>query len=250
LRDKRVAGGIAVALVLVLAFWLLFIRTPDGANTPSGGSSERGLAPTFPREASTSTLGSESAAGSEGSTAESTAEGGATTTTAPEPTTSASVTDPSGDLTFSVDPPPPWADLAGATLTRSGAGYELRVKLGGGAAPTTTDATHTMNIASFYDVDGDGTIDYEVWANIASGGWGGSYFDNRTGGGAFVEQSLVDITVQGDEVVITFPLAHLQRASTFRWSLASEWGSQAAVGTDLAARDDAPDNDAPTSFPG
>jgi hypothetical protein len=249
LRDRRVLGGIAVALALVLAFWLLFIRTPEGANTPSSGTSERGLAPTFPREESTSTLGSEFVSGSEGSTAESTiAEG--TATTAPEPTTFASVIDPVGDRTFSVDPPPPWADLAGAALTRSGAGYELRVEVGGGVAPTTTDANHTMNIASFYDVDGDGVIDYEVWANLASGGWGGSYFDDRTNFAAFLEKSFVTITVEGDEVVIRFPLAHLQRASSFRWSLASEWGRSEVMGTNVAARDDMPDNDQPAGFPG
>jgi len=153
-------------------------------------------------------------------------------------------------VTFSADPPPPWADLTGATLTRSDTGVLLKVRLGGGGAPSTIDPNHTMNIASFYDVNGDGVVDFEVWANLASGGWGGSYFDDQTGEAHYLDDSSVAISVEGDSVVILFPVAHLDDAATFRWSLASEWGSSAVLGTSLAARDDAPDNDAAASFPG
>lgn len=107
-----------------------------------------------------------------------------------------------------------------------------------------------MNIASFYDVDGDGTIDYEVWANIANGGWGESYFDNSKKGGRYQEASGVTVTTEGDEVVLRFPLSHLANAARFRWSLASEWGRYGVIGTDQAARDAAPDDDGASSFPG
>src|SRR5688572_15156967 len=118
--------------------------------------------------------------------------------------TTAAVVDRQGDLTLSVDPPPAWADLVGGTLIRRADGFELRVRLGGGSAPTTTDEDHTMNIASFYDVDGDGGIDYEVWANLASGGWGGSWRDDRRRTARFGDRAEVAITVAGDEVVLRF----------------------------------------------
>lgn len=219
------------------------------------------LAPQFPpdraQSTTTTTTDAAAAAGGEG-------DGGRATSTsarvdgpaAPGPAAGGAATssfgDPVGDLTPSpLDPPPPWADLAGASLTRGADGYELRVKLGGGSAPSTTDEDHTMNVASFYDVDGDGRIDFEVWANLASGGWGSSYFDNRPGrrGGGFQDRSGVTVTVRGDEVVLAFPLSHLGGAERFRWALASEWGRYDVLGTPAMARDDAPDNDAAARFP-
>lgn len=165
--------------------------------------------------------------------------------------TTAAITDPAGDLTPSpVDPPPPWADLVGATLLRRADGFELRVRLGGGSAPMGTDEDHTMNVASFYDVDGDGTVDYEVWANLASRGWGGSWFDNRRGTARFTDKANVAITMAGDEVVLRFPHSHLGNAEQFRWSLASEWGGYDVLSTAGTARDDAPDNDGAARFPG
>ncbi|HVF74425.1 MAG TPA: hypothetical protein VM938_05205 [Acidimicrobiales bacterium] len=165
--------------------------------------------------------------------------------------TTAALVDPRGDLTPSpLDPPPAWADLVGATLLRRADGFELRVRLGGGSAPTGTDEDHTMNIASFYDVDGNGSVDYEVWANLAASGWGGSWFDNRAGKAAFADKARVAVTVAGDEVVLRFPLSHLGNAEQFRWSLASEWGRYEVLGTAATARDDAPDNDGAARFPG
>lgn len=165
--------------------------------------------------------------------------------------TTAAVTDRFGDLTPSpVDPPPPWADLGGATLLRRADGFELRVRLGGGSAPSRTDEDHTMNIASFYDVDGNGSVDYEVWANLADSGWGSSWFDNRTGNAGLGAKAGVTVTVAGDEVVLRFPLSHLGTAEQFRWSLASEWGRYEVLGTAATARDDAPDNDGAARFPG
>jgi hypothetical protein len=175
----------------------------------------------------------------------------ATTATAGEPTTEAVITDRDGDATPSpIDPPPAWSDLLGARLVRSGSGFELRIRLGGGDAPESTpDDDHTMNLASFYDVDGDGSIDYEIWANVASGGWGASYFDND-GGGRFGDESFVTVTTEGDEVVVRFALLHLDGAERFRWSIASEWGRYDAIGTPAMVRDEAPDDDGAAAFPG
>jgi hypothetical protein len=171
----------------------------------------------------------------------------ASPSTAITPTTG-SITDKRGDVTLSVDRPPAWADLLGGTLTRRAEGYELRVKLGG-EVPSTYERDRTINIASFYDVTGDGSIDYEVWVNLASGGWGGSYFDNTRRGANRINDDALAITPVGDELVITFPLSHLASAERMRWAMASEWGRYEVIGTAAAARDDAPDNDAAASFP-
>ena len=163
---------------------------------------------------------------------------------------SATINDKTGDLTTSLDPPPAYADLVGATLTKRPEGFELRVALGGGSAPSTIDEDHTMNVASFYDVDGDGSIDFEVWANLASTGWGASYFDNKGGRSTFQQASGVTVGAEGGDVVLRFPLSHLGYAERFRWSIASEWGRYEVLGSPATARDDAPDNDGAARFPG
>lgn len=184
--------------------------------------------------------------------------GGSTATTAaatppaapsePITPTTGTISDRQGDVTFSLDRRPDWADLIGGTLTRRGDGYELRVKLGG-AVPSTYETERTINIASFYDVTGDGSIDYEVWVNLAAEGWGGSYFDNTRTGANRINDEALTITPTGDELVVSFPLAHLAAAERMQWALAMEWGRYEAIGTAAAARDDAPDNDAAAAFP-
>ena len=121
----------------------------------------------------------------------------------------------------------------------------------GTTAPSATDDSHTMNIASFYDVDGDGNGDYQVWVNLASNGWDGAYFDQgpNRGPNRFGVDSQVTITEEADEVVIRFPTSLLGGATSFRWSVASEWGKYETISTDLAARDDAPDNDQAVTYP-
>lgn len=231
--------------------------TPKGAQKAEEEGNKHALTPTYaPASAAPTTL-----------EAITTPPGGPSETpSAPEPTTAvpsaststvaagpvtASVTDPTGDVTPSpLDPPPPWADLASADLTRDATGFTLKVHLGGGQAPTSTDSNHTMNIASFYDLDGDGAVDVEIWANLADSGWGTSMFNDRNGRATFQAASGVSVGVDGDAVVLRFPVDHLRDASTFRWSLASEWGRYATIGTELAARDDMPDNDQPATFPG
>ena len=106
-----------------------------------------------------------------------------------------------------------------------------------------------MNVASFYDVDGDGEIDFEIWANLADGGWSGSYFDD-SGKGLFGDASFVEVTTEGDEVVFRFALRHLDGAERFRWSVASEWGRYEAIGSPAMVRDEVPDDDGAADFPG
>jgi hypothetical protein len=127
---------------------------------------------------------------------------------------------------------------------------ELRVHLGGTVPATAPDGDHTMNVASFYDVDGDGQVDFEVWANLADTGWGPAWFDDRGKGKArFGDRSGVTVTVEGDELVLGFATGLVGDAERFRWSLASEWGRYEVLGTLAAARDDAPDDDGSVTFP-
>lgn len=247
-----------------LAVCVLVAGCNRGAGKDEGGAAKRAvLEPRFapdPGASATTVPGSASTSAPVASTTTVTGPGG--TARAPRPAgqvagpviagaSTAAVNDSVGDLTPSpADPPPPWADLAGATLIRRAHGFELRVAVGGGTAPSSTDADHTMNIAAFFDVDGNGSIDFEVWANLASGGWGGSYFDNVKGRAAFQEKSGVAVSVEGPEVVVRFPLSHLVSAEKFRWALASEWGRYEVLGTIATARDDAPDDDGAAQFPG
>jgi hypothetical protein len=229
-----------------------------------GSSQDKGtgkslLKPTFEPDTSSvesTTSSAPGQAGASSTTSPTSASGGRTTTSSPSATATANtvtvaIADRRGDLTASpLDPPPAWADLIGATMIRRVEGFELRIGLGGGTAPSTTDEDHTMNVASFYDVDGDGTVDYEIWANLASRGWGSSYFDNDGRRGGFQERSGVTVTAEGAEVVLRFPASHLGGFERFRWSIASEWGRYEVLGTAATARDDAPDNDGAARFPG
>ena len=209
------------------------------------------LKPTFAPDPSASSKSTSTIAVGGSATTASTAAGSATTTSAPVAPVEVAITDPSNDTTPALaDPPPAWADLVGARLVRRGDGFELRVRVRGGSAPQkTSDGDHTMNIAAFFDIDGDGNIDYEVWANIASSGWGSSYFDDVHRRAKFQDDSGVRVTPEGDEVVLRFPLSHLANASRFRWSLASEWGRYEVLGTLASVRDQAPDNDRAAPFP-
>ena len=164
--------------------------------------------------------------------------------------TQGSISDAEGDVTPTpLDPAPKWADLTGAQLTRLPDGFELRVRLGDTAPTASPDEDHTMNIASFYELDGDGHVDFEVWLNLGPNGWGGSWWDNGTEQVKFQEDAQLEITLAGTEVVAKFPVGHIGGAERFRWSLASEYGRYEAIGTTAMARDDAPDDDQPAAFP-
>ncbi len=249
------------------ALTALFVTAALVAGGCSGGDDERGLeplqTPTFAPEAtadgSASTTTSDAGSGGSTTTVPVTASGpgvsadaGSTTTTttavAP-PVERVRVDDPDDDAVGGVDQDPPaWTDLAGVELIRQGNAYSLRVQLAGGEAPETSDGESTMNIASFFDVDGDGSVDYEIWANLGPDGWGGSWFDDQ-GHGSFGEDSNVSIEVDGDEVVVLFPDVMLGQADRFRFSVASEYGELSALGSGFTRRDDVPDNDEAVSFP-
>lgn len=202
-------------------------REPVRADGNQAASTTVGRAP----------AGGEPAVGERGSTVET----GATS----------SFADPVGDLTPSADAAPAWADLAGGRLTRTPDGFELRTGLGGGKAPDRApDERRTMNIASFFDLDGDGRVEVQIWANISEEGWYPAYYTPEFAGpNRFGDESGVTIRVDGPDLVLAFPVSHLGGAERFRWSLASEWGPYETIGTDLAARDDAPDHDQAAAFP-
>ncbi|MGN6575453.1 MAG: hypothetical protein ACTHKG_07190 [Nocardioides sp.] len=158
----------------------------------------------------------------------------------------ASVSDPTGDVRGSLTGAPGYVDLTGAALTRTSSGFELRVSVAD-AVPARQDGDKVVNVASFYDLDGDGTIDYEVWATLADNGWSGSY---RTPAGArFGSDSGVSAQPDGHDLVLRFPLSHLREASSFRWSVGAEWGTYEQVAAGATAQDTAPDSGV-TPFPG
>jgi hypothetical protein len=224
--------------------------SPETSVVAAPPSTAAGAAGASTTASKASTPTTASGAGATGATT-TTRSGVAAPTTSPAGPTAVTIEDRQFDTTPSVlDPAPAWADLVGASLTRTAGGFELRIRSRGGAPATSGDDDHTMNVASFYDVDGDGSIDYEIWLNVASGGWGASYFDDTGGGhGGYQERSGVTVAPEGTDLVARFPLTHLAGATHFRWSLASEWGRYEVIGTDAAARDDLPDGDQPATFP-
>ena len=248
----------SIAAVAVLLATLAACGDDDDA--------ERGLdgldTPTFPAEdddASSSTTAGDDAT----TTSEAGPDAGdGTTTTASdgstddgnggdpdEPLEKVSFDDPVGDATpgTGTGTPPPWTDLAGGSLERQGNAYRLIIRLGG-EAPQEAPGDETMNIASFYDVDGDGHPDFEIWVNLGPNGWGPVWYDDEDNA-AIGEDSNVTVLVEGDEVRLLFPDVMLDQPDRLRFSIASEYGELAQIGSSFARRDDAPDDDQAVSFP-
>ncbi|MPZ00366.1 MAG: hypothetical protein GEU97_20770 [Actinophytocola sp.] len=163
--------------------------------------------------------------------------------------TTATIEDATGDVEWTVQRPPEYTDIATATLTRASDGYTLRLRFAAEVPQRQQDDDRTMNVASFFDVTGDGEIDYEIWANLADNGWGPSYRDRRHSEARFMADSDVQVAARGRSLVLRFPLGHLAGARTFQWATASEWGSYETIATAAAARDYAPDTGA-APFPG
>jgi hypothetical protein len=238
-------------LALVLAALVAVAACSGGDDEPSLGPIEP---PTFSEDdaaTTTPSAGTESDPTTEATEDPTAGEAvpDATATTDPVRTESVSFDDPVGDATPGVgtDDPPPWTDLAGGSLERRGNAYRLTIRLGG-EAPQTAPGRETMNIASFYDVDGDGSIDYEIWVNLGREGWGPVWYDDQ-GNAAPGEDSNVTVVVDGDEVRLLFPDVMLDTPDRLRFSIASEYGELSTIGTDLARRDDAPDNDQSVALP-
>jgi hypothetical protein len=161
------------------------------------------------------------------------------------------VSDPRGDVeTLRIGSPPRHADLVGGTLLRDGQGYRLTIEVDGGMPEHARDGDHTMNVASFYDITGDGHIDVEVWANLADGGWDTARYDNRSGTAAFSDEDGIEVSVVDRRLVLELPLDVLDGAERLRWAVASEWGRYEELGTPMSARDEMPDDGAPAPFPG
>jgi hypothetical protein len=167
------------------------------------------------------------------------AEGSTTAAAEPAPhVLRASLTDPSGDVKGSLTGAPGYVDITGATVTRNNGGFELALDVAGAVPARQTDPDRTMNAASFYDLDGDGTIDYEIWATLADNGWSGSY---RTPSGAsYNDDSGVTATPRGHTLLIRFSLGHLDRATRFRWAVGAEWGTYTQIAAGTTAEDNAP----------
>ena len=149
----------------------------------------------------------------------------------------AAVSDPTGDVRGTLTGAPAYADLTGAALTRADS-FEVRVSFAGAVPQRQTD-DRIVQVATFYDLDGDGETDYEVWASLADDGWGTSY---RTPDGArFGEDSGARATPEGNDLVITFPLTHLQRAEKMAWAVGAQWGTLEQVASGTTSKDNAPD---------
>lgn len=157
----------------------------------------------------------------------------------PEPSgpSRASVSDPTGDVRGTLTGAPPYADLTRAALTRGDA-FEVRVSFAGAVPQRQTD-DRIVQVATFYDLDGDGETDYEVWASLSDDGWGTSY---RTPDGArFGEDSGARARPEGNDLAITFPLTHLQRAKRMAWVVGAQWGTLEQVASGTTSKDNAPD---------
>ena len=170
--------------------------------------------------------------------------------TSPPATRSSAIDDPRGDVTSTpLEEPPPYADLLGARVELSGSSFEVTVTLGDQVPEQQPDPDHTMNVAWFADLDGDGVVDHEIWLNLADSGWFPGHRDNRQREARFGDETGIDVSTDGRDLVFRFS-EDLLGADSFRWATASEWGRYEVLGTDAAARDSAPDDHGAAQFPG
>jgi len=159
---------------------------------------------------------------------------------APRPVT---VGDPSGDVSGGIEQAPASADIVEVRLSRRGDVVEVRTTFAA-AVPSRQSGSKGMNVASFYDVDDNGIVDYEVWASLADDGWGTGHLDRRREKATFGPSTGIQVRVEGDTLVTRFPVERVGGADVFRWSAASEWGSYESMASATSARDHAPDDGA------
>jgi hypothetical protein len=153
------------------------------------------------------------------------------------------VEDPSGDLSRSLEGAPASADVVTVRLDRAGDMVAVRTTFAA-PVPARQNGSKGMNVASFYDVDDNGIVDYEVWASLADNGWGTGHLDRRRQRARFGPSTGIEVRVQGATLVTRFPLDRIGNAESFRWSAASEWGSYQSMAASTSARDYAPDDGA------
>lgn len=167
------------------------------------------------------------------------APGASAAPTAP-PAPHSTATDPAGDTRPPVrGDAPDHADLVGSRVATTAGGFTVTFELA--AAPRSQEGA-TLNVASFHDLDGDGAVDLEVWANHGEDGWFPSWRDNREGRAAFGERSGVTVTAEGARITLAVPAARLGGATRWRWASGLEWGRYEWLGTSAAATDAAPDD--------
>jgi hypothetical protein len=164
---------------------------------------------------------------------------------APRPVT---VRDPSGDVGGGVEQAPASADIVAVRLSRRGDVVEVRTSFAA-PVPSRQSGSKGMNVASFYDVDDNGIVDYEVWASLADDGWGTGHLDRRQEKATFGPSTGIRVSVEGDTLVTRFSVERIGGADVFRWSAASEWGSYESMASSTSARDHAPDDGA-VDYPG
>lgn len=164
-------------------------------------------------------------------------------TAEPRPSLTGAIDDPAGDVHAGtpLQDPPPHVDLRRLTLTRLADGFEVRVELDT-SAPERRQGERITNVATFYDVDGDGELDYQVYATSTPDGWGSAYFDHVNGDARYADEDDVDVHVDDGALVMRFPLEHLGRAERLQWSAASQWGTFDELQTGTESRDRAPDD--------
>jgi hypothetical protein len=158
------------------------------------------------------------------------------------------VRDPRGDLGPSAQGEPASADIVAVRLSRQGDLVEVRTTFAG-EVPRRQTGSKGMNVASFFDVDGNGMVDYEIWASLADNGWGTGYRDDRRNKASFGPDTGIEVSVKGDTLVTRFRDDRIGGADGFRWSAASEWGSYQSMAASTSARDYAPDHGA-AAYPG
>jgi hypothetical protein len=134
------------------------------------------------------------------------------------------------------------------SLRRRGDVVEVRTTFAA-AVPSHQSGSKGMNVASFYDVDDNGIVDYEVWASLADDGWGTGHLDRRQEKATFGPSTGIRVSVEGDTLVTRFSVERIGAADVFRWSAASEWGSYESMASSTSARDHAPDDGA-VDYPG
>lgn len=161
----------------------------------------------------------------------------------PDPAVVASTTtDPAGDVySPPLSSPPDWTDLRAGRVEAGPGDVVVTVGVAAPLPQRQPDPDTTMNAALFADLDGDGRIDLEVWANLADDGWYPAYRRNDTGTAHFGPDSGITARPEGDQLHLTLPPELFDGARRYRWSLATQWGPYATLGTSTAAHDQAPD---------
>lgn len=171
-----------------------------------------------------------------------------TASAAAAPAGPVTVRDLRGDLGPSAQGAPAFADIVAVRLSRQGDLVEVRTTFAG-QVPRRQTGSKGMNVASFFDVDGNGMVDYEIWASLADNGWGTGYRDDRRNKASFGLDTGIEVSVKGDTLVTRFRDDRIGGADGFRWSAASEWGSYQSMAASTSARDYAPDHGA-AAYPG